>query len=321
MTKLRLALAALLATALVGALLTPAAEAAGNSLTINKLPTKTAPYKGKVTYQPRVSYSGKVLLDKKMLTVKKGKKTIVTKKSSAKLPAGKYKITQYAKFRTYTVKTKKVVVARSGDVAGSPDFAEYPGDVYVENCQYSSVTGSTVQVLCGIGRIDGEGDGGTIGSVTLPGSYTQVDDATYEVDVDGAGQVTTSAVPERGDYFYTESVVLNRSFSVTKRYRSYSKTKTRTRTQNVTVKKGKKPRTCATYADFKKISADFDDPESYGDSMHQVNLTLHSSGKTSQYADYGDYWIEFRDYKTCKKGASISVGFFNDYAYTKSYYS
>jgi hypothetical protein len=81
-----------------------AAAATTTSLTITTIPTKTAPYKKKVTVTPSVKATGKVTVKSKTLTVKKSGKTVATNKKSVALAPGTYKVTTKVTYKTYTVK-------------------------------------------------------------------------------------------------------------------------------------------------------------------------------------------------------------------------
>ncbi|RYJ04935.1 MAG: hypothetical protein EON52_14175, partial [Actinomycetales bacterium] len=169
MTKPRTAAAAVLALALTGSLLAPA-QAVENSLKISELPTKTAPYQGKATYKARVVHAGRVVLDSKVLTVKKAGKIIADRQATVLLGPGTYRVTQFAKFRTYVEKPTEIVVARSGETAGPYDQALTPGDLYVEGCVYERLALPTVTVRCDIGRIDGNGDDSSLGRIYFDGT-------------------------------------------------------------------------------------------------------------------------------------------------------
>lgn len=320
MTKPRTAAAAVLALALTGSLLAPA-QAVENSLTISKLPTKTAPYQGKATFKARVTHAGRVVLDSKLLTVKKAGKIIADRQATVQLAPGRYRVTQFAKFRTYVEKPTEVVVARNGETAGPYDEAFTPGDLYVEGCAYERMALPSVTVRCDIGRIDGDGDDSSLGRIYFDGTARSSDGGrTYVVALPSQRRsITQSGAPAVGQVVRLDSVVLNRSFSITKMVRKYSATKVRYRSQALTVKAGKKPRACGTYADFRKVSTGAD--ETAGDSQHRVALTLHHSGTTSARSAEAGAVTEVRTYKACNQGASISIAFRDGHVSTKTYRS
>lgn len=103
--------------------------------------------------------------------------------------------------------------------------------------------------------------------------------------------------------------------------KKYGKVKTKKRTQSLRVTEAApKPRTCATYAEFQSVRFDFEYPEYLGDPEAVVAAKLHNNGTVSSFSDYGDYTIFFKDYPVCGSG-SISVGFFDGFAYSKTYSS
>lgn len=289
----RLLAASVGAIVLTGIVSVPAGAATG-SVSIGKIRTQTAPYKKAVTVKPRVSTHGQATISSKKLTVKKGKKTVARNRSSARLKAGTYSVTQTVKYRTFGYATKNVVAIAAGDQI------YFDGDpVNLDGCTVTVSNEDAFSATCNI-------FGATTPTVVV------TDRAAIDVP-------TESLVP--GDSIYPGSIVTPRTIYRSTKVRKYGKTRTTTRKQSLKIKAGKKPRTCATKADFDRVRWDFDDPENYGDTKARVKTLLHSSGKQTQYSDYGDYVIEFRDYKTCDKDASLSVGFFAGYAYAKSYYS
>jgi len=129
------------------------------------------------------------------------------------------------------------------------------------------------------------------------------------------GQTFSDTIWPDLDLYKTKSHV------VTTTTRKYGAAKSTSRRQSLIVRAGAKPRTCATYSDFKRVRYDFENPSLYGSSSTEVRQRLHTSGTRSSFSDYGDYTIEFRHYKTCTEGDDISVGFVSGYAYAKTYYS
>lgn len=81
----------------IAAVAAPAEAATG--VTIRTIKAPTAAYLGTATVKPSVSTSGPVKVTSKTLTVKSGSKTLVSKKPSAKLKAGSYKLTTYVAYR------------------------------------------------------------------------------------------------------------------------------------------------------------------------------------------------------------------------------
>jgi len=103
----QLLLAVALTVGLVATVGAVPADAATRSVTVHKIATKTASYQKSVKVSPNVTTKGKVKVDSKRLTVKKGKTTVAENTSSVYLKAGTYKVTTTVKYRYYSVKTGK----------------------------------------------------------------------------------------------------------------------------------------------------------------------------------------------------------------------
>lgn len=82
-----------------------ASKVPATRLTIEKISSRTAPYRGKTTVKPRVGASGKISVRSKALTVKHGKKTVAKNKRSVKLAAGTYKVTTRVSYKMYSTRT------------------------------------------------------------------------------------------------------------------------------------------------------------------------------------------------------------------------
>lgn len=240
---LRAALGTVLALSLVagGSLVDapPAASAApGNSVTFSKIASKTAPYKGKATIKPNVKKTGKVVISKKTLTVKQGSKTIAKNKTSVKLKAGTYKVTQKVTYRTYAVKTvtqkvKKVVV-------GVPAWTDVTVQCTANNVSPESDAKLWVNASCTSPKFDGAY------RISLD-LYTEGDGTWWGVTDDYSDELTALSTPIAGEAF---NGILNAGDDLMKTKivekkvskRVYSKVKTKTSTsQKLVIKKGKKP--------------------------------------------------------------------------------
>lgn len=204
-------------------------------VTIKKIASKRAPYKGKTTIKPRVTASGKVSVKSKTLTVKHGKKTVAKKKKSVKLKAGTYKVTTKVTYKTYKLKTttktvtkKKVGVAFGTDVtvtcnASTVRFDDGYGDL-VATCTSSRFDGARKE------------------SMTL----VDMGDGTYYGFGDNLDELTTRVVPQVGKPF---SATLNPGDDLKKTYKAkqtttrkvWSKTKSKSHTQKLVIKAGKRP--------------------------------------------------------------------------------
>ena len=91
----------------------PAAQAAAKPVTVKKITNKTVATGKSVTVKPNVATAGQVKVTSKKLTVKKGSKTVASKKSSVKLKAGTYKVTTTVKYKTYVIKKGKRKYAKT----------------------------------------------------------------------------------------------------------------------------------------------------------------------------------------------------------------
>lgn len=76
---------------------------AASAVTVSKIASKTAPYKGKATVEPAVSKAKGTKVLSKKLTVKQGSRTVAKNKTSVKLAAGTYEVTTTVKYKTSRV--------------------------------------------------------------------------------------------------------------------------------------------------------------------------------------------------------------------------
>jgi len=220
----------------------PAAAASG-SVTISKIKGKKAPYNRTVTIKPQVRKSGKVVIAKKTLTVKKGSKTVVKNKTSVKLKAGTYRVTQKVTYRTFTdkvtstkVKKKVVGVEAYEDV----DVTCVASGVTVEYLDPESVEpwGADLSLSCTSPRFDGP--------LTFD-AYLYYDDYEwwgYSNDdrfwfstefFSGADGTFT------GTLYSDEDLMLTKIVTEKKTKRVYSKVKTKSASQKLVITSGKKP--------------------------------------------------------------------------------
>lgn len=291
------------------------AEAA-DTVRIKKIPTKTAPYKKTVTIKPSVKKSGRVVIDRATLTVKKRGKTIAAKKKSARLKPGKYSVTQRVTYRSYSYVAARRLVLRTGQYVAADGFegAHLAGECDILSATTDSEDSGTYRAGCAVLWTDPETyDDTSIGTVVVSGRYA------YGSFYDQQGREIGIGF-ESNSFMVTDDIKADRNLYRTISVRRYGAQKTRTRTQILTVKSGAKPRGCATYNDFKKVNYDFSEPELYGDSKSTVARKLHGQGKRTTFSNTGDAIIEFREYKACADGAFISVGFYNGDAYDKTYW-
>lgn len=322
---MRLLVAALSAACLTLTLGAPAQASA--PVTIKKIGTKTAPYKKTVTVKPSYRKTGRTEITKATLTVKKGRKTVARNKPSVRLKAGKYSLSQTVRYRTYANRSVKIrIVAKGSNVRGSayrsiPVNAPFVNDCTLTAVATTSESTGTYVAGCTVHRRDDTER--LIGRITARGTWATdlVNGDTTFVDQSGNAIATEWSSPSTGLLIFPAGLIrADRDLFLTSTKRAYSKVRSVTKRQSLTVRQGAKPRTCATYADFKRVNFDFAEPEEYGDPRWLVADKLHGDGKRTSYSDYGDMIIEFREYKACKKDAWISVGFSDGYAYAKSYW-
>lgn len=287
------------------------AQAAKPKVTIAKIATKTAPYKGKASVRPLVRKSGRVTMVSKRITVRKGGRVIVRNKARAKLAPGTYRVTQKARYRTWWWGTRTVTRVARGKRLTNDSWRNY----FIEECVVTSVVDDEFTATCSVFN----NSFNRVGSTSIAGTVTyDYGWATYEVAGTGA-LYDDGSEPRRGATIYPGAVLASDAIKRKQRIRRYSAVKSRSKSQKLVVKRGAKPRTCATQADYRRVQVDFAEPEYYGDSKARVARLLHNKGKQSSYSNYSGDVIEFRDYRTCRKNEYISVGFWNGDAYTKSF--
>jgi hypothetical protein len=293
------------------------ASAATNAVTIRLIPGTTVPYGGSTVIKPHVGVSGQVVVASKQITVRRGTTTLASRVRSKRLHAGTYSVRTIVRFRTYTVSTSYHKVQQRIIGVAAYDMAD--ATCTFTGLTETSATDGVFDAACTSPAFDG--------SYAVSGDYYDDGTGTWSFYSDDLWDVlTVSATPAVGQEFAAtimpvEDLYKTVTKTVTVRTRNYSRYKSKSRLQTLVIKSGPKPRGCAYYSEFKTVRYDFANPRSYGDSKTRVARILQSAGVRSTYADYGDQIIEFRDYKGCAPGSSISVGFENGYAYAKSYYS
>lgn len=213
------------------------------SVKFGKIAGKKAPYNGKATITPNVKKSGKVVISKKTLTVKRGSTTVAKNKTSAKLKAGTYTVTQKVTYRTYAIKTTSKKVTRT--VVGAPAFEDVDVTCVATAVEPEGAAegvepwGALVEATCTSPKFDGER--------TLLVFLTDEDFGWWGFDEYGLDELTTDALPTVGVAF---PAILNpeddlmKTKIVTEKVskRVYSKVKTKTSApQRLVITQGKKP--------------------------------------------------------------------------------
>jgi len=114
-------------------------------VTVAKLATVKVAKGKKATIKPSVAVTGNAELKKTVMTVKQGSKTIAKNKTSVKLPAGKYKVTTKATYRTFAI------------VAGPSTSTQ----------ELVAKAGESAKVSCKVGQVTTAKSGSTVISVIL----------------------------------------------------------------------------------------------------------------------------------------------------------
>lgn len=237
MNKARSAATALVLSAaflLSGVAVAPTASAAGDSVSIGKLPQANAPYGKKATVKPKLKKSGKVKVLSKTLTVKQRGKSVAKNRKSAKLKPGTYRVTTKVKYRSYKiVKTTKTARKR---VVSVPAWDE----------TYVSCTARNVVARYATAEFDAVCTGRDFdGTLTLVDVFVIGSDGDFTGLADDATLSFTS-LPDEGATFAAwlepeDDLYQVRQVKETTSRKVWSKTKTKTRTQNLTVKAGQRP--------------------------------------------------------------------------------
>ncbi|TXJ06965.1 MAG: hypothetical protein E6Q27_02790 [Aeromicrobium sp.] len=222
---------------------TPTVQGA-TPVTIKKIGTKTAPYAKTVVIKPAYGAASYVQVHSAQLTVKKGKKTVKKNVTSVNLKAGKYKVTQNVKYRTFSNVSVKETVAKSGDYL-YPEVAVAQGTPFVDTCRYVSVTESAFSMAC-IAKMDNGSTLVDLGSFTVPGTYLETGVGAFSVSIDGLEVPVGTQMPVVDGYFdvlnvYTTGIKATKDLTRTVNQRKYSAYKATSKTQKLTIKQGKKP--------------------------------------------------------------------------------
>jgi len=301
------------------------ASAASNTVHVTTKTSVTARYHGTATVKPTDHQTGNVVVSKRTITVKKGRRTIVKNRAYAKLKPGKYKTTTRITYRTYTVSTEKRTETVKKLSVG-PD----------SSCSFSA--GCFIDVSCTVTGADGGAQTFTASCISFANDFTGTyqDGGTYSggdpgqttftLNDEGPEAANVTDAPFVGTVFEPTIAPASDLYVVTHpikyvKVRHYSHLKSTSSTRQLIVHAGKKVRTCATYADFKSVRVNFSDPQHYGDAKYIVDRKLHSAGHRRNYSDDGTDYIATYDYKTCTSGATLSVSFDNGDAYSKFYFS
>lgn len=291
----------------VALLLGSAVPAEAATPSIKPIKAATADYQKSVRIKPSYTVPSGVVVSKARLTVKKGSRTVARNASSAALKAGTYRVTQTLTYRTFTTKSRSVVVVPRGSRIESEAWMYEDQAPFIESCTYTRVdsAASTLTVNCPVYRMTADFDQVRLGSFNFSGSYVEDGSGMYHVTVAGdvAGDYSEPAV---GGTIDLESIVAPSALSVSQRYRAYSGFRTKQATHTLRVKQRPKPRGCSKPADFRKVHN--------GMSVAQVRRVMQNGGKVT----YSSGGYVLRQYKTCDKYDYMSVSFEGGYVYDKT---
>lgn len=282
---MRLRIIAVTAASAVGLSLAVAAAPAeaATSLTIKKIATKTAPYKKSVTVKPSVAKKGNISIKRSSLSVSRKGKSVAKDRTSVKLKAGSYRVTTKVRYRTFSKVKKNVVTVPAGERVFS--WSEAPDGMtgFVDCEAVDVVSQDDFDVRCGL-------EDATVSTITVPNENASLPDwNTPETD---------------GDSLFPDWLVTSEDLYRAKTVTQYSGYKTKQRTQSLTVRQGRKPASCATYGNYRKVRE--------GMSVTQVRNLL-GPGKVT----FSSSGVVNREYKPCNRVDFYAVMFDEGQVYDK----
>lgn len=312
-----------------------AVEAAGSSpkpggISVRILPIRpdsVAPG-GRALVRPNLRFRARTEVASATLDIRSDKGVLKRGVRSARLPVGNYAITTKVRFRTWrgTRTTHSIAPGELLRVARTPNGYRR----YLDECTifdvYGTDTEGTFRLTCSIAEFTDKDDlrSTRYPVINIDGTYgpTSEPQFTHEF-LYGEERVLLYGGPYPSNMDGTtiehpwtpKTVVASSTLTGSDLDRAYSEWQHAQRVQTVRVTEH---RPCATYRDFKKIRANFDEPDR-GHTKREAAKILHSRGTRSSFSDYGTYTIEFRRYATCDDDAEISIGFVDDGAYSKQY--
>jgi hypothetical protein len=316
--SLRLVLTALLAATVSVLVAAPGAEAVTyartasstyNAYSINSYKAKVWPYKS-------ATPSGYTVSSRVLTAYNSAGAKVASGVSSKWLPAGTYSVYSKSTFRQgYTTKVNQTYT-----VASSPT----PYSCVVNTSQYdSSVDALAVGVSC-----NAYDDRNTKIALTATGYAPANSSYTYTAGTSVSGYTAVDDWLWNTEYYYyagqdglmtsvtnaaDAKVGTSVTTTVTKTLYRY---KTAYSKRTVYVKKIYNPPVCS-WAEYKSVYYNFDGG---GDSLALVRRIIGSSGTRTSYSSSDGDVIAFYQWKN-SEGGTVSVGFFNDEAYTKSWWS
>lgn len=237
-----LAIATLLSLALVGGTQL-SSDASTGSVSIRKISGKTVKAGKKATIKPSVRASGQVKISRTRISVKKGRKTVVKNKTSARLKPGKYRVTTKVNYKTYSNVAKTRYVNTLAFYAGS----QVPSHCTVNGVPSFTDEDATLNLYCA--AVSGARP---VFNNQIYATYNH--DASWTAYLTG-GQTAILSGTAATDLMYattTGSVVTpaNLYRLVPTRYtvRTYSRTHTKSKTQSLRIKTKAKVKVKAKHA-------------------------------------------------------------------------
>ncbi|TIC87993.1 hypothetical protein E8D34_06790 [Nocardioides sp. GY 10113] len=306
----------------------PASAGRGpGSVEIERIPTQVAPYHGKSVVRPQAYAYGNSEIAWKRLTVTRNGHTLVRNARSSRLAPGRYRVSTKVRFRTWRLVDQTLRVPAGTVIKKSGGSLEPRLDgCRVDSVEDTAASSGALVLRCVVWAWNPVTKSELkFSKVRVPGEFRPAElapdftEVLYRGTYVGFADTPADLVDAE---MFVNSITLPHEITATRQVRRYRAWVTKTRAQRLVVKRGPKPRTCATYADFKSVDIDFDNPRRFGDSRAEVASKLHSAGEQSSFSDDGEgQIITFRRYRTCDSGSLLSVGFVNGYAYAKHYHS
>lgn len=284
---MRLRIIAVTAASAVGLSLAVAAAPAeaATSLTIKKIATKTAPYKKSVTVRPSVSKKGNVGIKRSSLSVSRQGKSVAKDRTSVGLKAGRYRVTTKVRYRTFSYVKKQVATVQAGERVYWSVDEPYGATAFSSCVAANYVSDDVFDVRCSL-------DNATVSSITVPSTDTSLE--------------SWNTPSGNGDDLYPDWIITPETLYRNKTVKKYSGYKTKQRTQTLTIRQGRKPSSCATYGNYRKVRD--------GMSTTQVRNLL-GPGKVS----FSSGGIVNRDYTPCNRQDFYSVSFEDGQVYDKTF--
>lgn len=316
--SLRVVLTALVASALAAVVAAPSADAVTytrtasstyNAYSINSYKAKVWPYKS-------ATPTGYAVSSRILTAYNSGGSKVASGVGSAWLSAGTYSVYSKSTFRQgYTTKVNQTYT-----VASSPT----PYSCVVNSSDYdATVDALAVGVSC-----NAYDDRNTKIALTATGYAPATSSYSYAAGTSVSGYAAVDDWLWNTEYYYysgldglmtsvTQAADAKVGTSVTTTVtKTLYRYKTAYTKRTVYVKKVYNPPVCS-WAEYKSVYYNFDGG---GDSLALVRRIIGSSGTRTSYTSSDGDVIAFYQWKN-SEGGTVSVGFFNDEAYTKSWWS